>query len=336
MTTQTQQVQDGTEAEVPIEAPEPAGPGVIRLCDPAEDRARLGWHRIGGSNAVGRYRADAHLVVDIDEPGGDGKLQVRGQVRGIAHHRVRETGGAPWKRTGTYRAQGWLKLLRRDTNGHFAIVVDEAESFRDNPGPEPVVPVTLSATVDADRLGDYAFQWTFGADGHEGSSLVLGARVHGRRVLFVPPSMQGMEFGTLRDPRSGRHHSTGDSRTTAHHMEAFAQITTRRASATETEVSTEVTVSWDLGFISDPSATDIHITSALERYDTRADRWRTAASHHHTVHKPFGSLNATGGQLTHTVPTSELNLYRYVWGCADASQQTKLHKTVLPIYRRAT
>ncbi|MEV5592471.1 hypothetical protein [Streptomyces sp. NPDC052496] len=336
MTTQTQPIKDGAEAEVPIEAPEPAEPGVIRLCDPAEDRARVGWHRIGGSNAVGRWRADAHLVVDIEEPDSNGKRWVVGHVRGTAHHRDSESGDAPWKRTGTYRSRGWLKLLRRDINGRFTTVVEERENFREDPGLQPDVPVGLSAKLDADRLSDYAFQWTFGTDEHIGGSLLSGARVHGRLVLFVPPSMQGLEFGTLRDPHTGRHHSTGDGRVIGHHLEAFAEVTTRRTSATETEVSAEVTASRNVSVVPDISATDIRFTSALERYDAHEDRWRTAASHHHTAHKPFGAADATGGQITHTVPTKELNLYRYVWGCTDSSQQTKLHRTVVPVYTRTT
>ncbi|MFI0263598.1 hypothetical protein ACH4OW_31765 [Streptomyces sp. NPDC017056] len=157
MTTQTQPSKDGAEAVVPTEAPEPTKPGVIRLCDPAEDRARVGRHRTGGSNAVGRRRADVRLLVDINEPDSDGTCQVTGRVRGTAHHRDSESGDAPWKHTGTYRAQDWLSLLRRGINDHFTIVVEERENFRDDPGLQPDVLVTLFAKVNADRLSAYTF-----------------------------------------------------------------------------------------------------------------------------------------------------------------------------------
>ncbi|MEU2791766.1 hypothetical protein [Streptomyces sp. NPDC007100] len=94
-----------------------------------------------------------------------------------------------------------------------------------------------------------------------------------------------------------------------------------------------------MGLVRDPNATDIRVTSALERYNAHEDHRRTAASHHHTiqtVHKPLRDLDSSG-QITHAVPTDELNPYRYVWGCTDASLQTKLlQRAVVPIYTRIT
>ncbi|MFF7020247.1 hypothetical protein ACFY97_04420 [Streptomyces klenkii] len=91
----------GAVTEALIEPADAALSGTTRLVDPAPDRARVGWGRVGGSNALDGWRADAQLIVDITPVPGTTDVTVTARLRGVG---VRRDNAGVWNRTGRRRA----------------------------------------------------------------------------------------------------------------------------------------------------------------------------------------------------------------------------------------
>lgn len=330
----------GSTADALIEPAEPPAKGVARITDPGEDRARPGWGRVGGSNNLDGWRADAQLIVDIAPVPGTTDVTITARVRGVGITRV---GRDVWNRTTPYRASGRLTLLARDTNGNFGSVpratAEDHVHVTGDTG--PVIACTLTHTVPRNALVDYAVDWSFRADEQNkpDDSIVMRAGTKGLKVLFVPPSLDGYRPGTVRDPASGDKAGEGTGRATPiqHSVRGHATVTTAPAKdPARTTITAEVyaEVRGMLGLPELASTVELDIVSALMRYDAATDQWKSAASGSTRATKAFGKGSVTSGKISVEVPTGELNLYRYDWRAGDTFQGGSFVEGALfPVYR---
>ncbi|MGK5642444.1 hypothetical protein ACSNOK_29640 [Streptomyces sp. URMC 126] len=311
---------------------EPAvfSPAPIRLAGPGPQEAAIGWGRVGGSDDLNGWRADGHVVTDV-EPVSGGQVRITATVRGVGLARQGDTG--PWARSGKYTARGTLKLLARGTDGNFNVVVRREAEGSVTAGAEVAEPCSLTYTLARADLVNHALDWGFGAD--EAAAGGFAARAHdsGRLVLFLPASMDGYKPGTVRDPASGERtgRRSGADTPLNHSLSGHAQVTT---TAAQDGTGTIVTADVHIGSQGLPGRFDVDVVNTLERYDAGTDTWRSVGST--STRKNTGD-SVDADTLTATVPTAELNLYRLKWGGRDTFPNgSEIYGTIYPLWNATT
>ncbi|MFE7268012.1 hypothetical protein ACFU9B_39415 [Streptomyces sp. NPDC057592] len=298
--------------------PAPYTEGQVRVADPGNDSVLVKWDLVGGSDQLSGWRADGHLVVDIAPVPNSTDVKVTARVRGVGV--TRADGDTTWHRSPKYSAWGELKLQARDVNGAFSVVVRDQAKASLEAGTEPAEPCSLTFTVPRAKLIDHALDWVFGANEIDGDVQVIRGSVSGRRVLMIPPPLDDYRPGTVRDPASGERQGNKPDRSTPldHTISGYATLSTKDAGDGKNTVVTadvKARVNGVLGGLFD--GVDISFTSVLEKYDASTDTWRSAGSKSTVKKKVLLATTVSPDTLTVTVPTAELNFYRYKWAARD-------------------